>query len=92
MDPQLGLVHAGYMPRREKNAAPPQHFLRKWRRYRGFSLEAAAAEIGISHASLGRIERGKQDYTQPYLERLAWLYKCTPSDLLSRDPTKAVAA
>lgn len=92
MDAQTGAVHDPYMPRREKNATPPQHFLRKWRKLRGFSIAEAAAEIGISHASLGRIERGKQEYTQAYLERLAWLYKCTPSDLLSRDPTKAIAA
>lgn len=87
MELQISPVHSVHMPKKANNP-PPRHFLRKWRQHRKMSLESAAHAIGISHASLGRIERGVQDYTGEYLEALAWLYKCTPLDLLGTDPTR----
>ena len=50
------------------------NYLRQWREFRKISIAAAAAEIGISHSQLSRIERGKQEYRQSYLESLARLY------------------
>lgn len=83
MDGPKRHVHYAYMA---KKAARPQHFLREWRKYRGFSLEVAASAIGITHATLSRIERGKLPYNQIQLEGLAHLYQCTTAELLSRDP------
>lgn len=68
--------------------------IRAWRKKRGLSLRELAnrleSEPGgepiISHASIGRIETGKQPYSQEILEALAVALNCTPADLLERDP------
>ncbi len=41
----------------------------------------------MSHAQLGRIERGLQPYNQALLEALADLYRTDPASLIMRDPT-----
>lgn len=70
-------------------------FIREWREYRGLSLRRLADRVEldgptetISHASLGRIEKGDQPYSQPILEALAHALSCSVIDLLSVDPTK----
>lgn len=76
---------------RLKPARPP-HFLREWRTYREMTLEAVAERVGeitgegLTHASLSRIERGKQPYKQPQLEALAEIYGTDPGSLLMRNP------
>lgn len=52
-------------------AAPPAHRIRAWRQERGLTLEALAAEIGMSHANLGRIERGLVPLGEEHLAALA---------------------
>jgi len=52
------------------------------------TLERAGEAVELSHAQLGRIERGLQPYNQGLLEALAVLYKTTPASLIMRDPTK----
>lgn len=42
----------------------------------------------MSHAQLGRIERGLQGYKQELLEALAELYRTDVASLIMRDPTK----
>lgn len=72
-------------------------YIHEWRKFRGLSLRALAdrtelepgGELLISHASLGRIERGLQPYSQPILEALATALDCEPQDLLSVNPMKA---
>lgn len=88
MDAQIYEVHDAYMARKEKKASQPKHFIKKWRKYRGYTLEALAADVGSTHATLSRIERGLSPYSQEILEKLAWALKCTPADLLARDPTR----
>ena len=51
------------------------------------TLEGAGEAVGMSHAQLGRIERGLQPYNQALLEALAELYRTEPASLLMRDPT-----
>lgn len=70
-------------------------FIREWREYRGLSLRRLADRIdtdgdddALSHASIGRIEQGKQPYSQPILEALAEALQVSVVDLLSVDPTK----
>jgi transcriptional regulator with XRE-family HTH domain len=46
-------------------------FIRQWRKHRGYNLEQLAEMVGITHASLSRIERGLQPYGQALLEALA---------------------
>lgn len=52
------------------------------------TLERAGEAVEMSHAQLGRIERGLQPYNQELLEALAELYRTTPASLIMRDPTK----
>ena len=74
----------------------PGHYIREWREYRHLSLRrlvnrlegSPGGEPLISHASLGRIEQGKQPYSQPILEALAAALNCTVSDLLEVNPLK----
>jgi transcriptional regulator with XRE-family HTH domain len=43
--------------------------------------------LGITHASLSRIERGLQPYNQPLLEGLAEHLNTDTASLLMRDPS-----
>lgn len=73
------------------------HFLREWRRAKGYSLRSLAdklenvAKFEMSHANIGRIENGEQPYTEELLEALADIYRCKVVDLLSRKPEEATA-
>lgn len=52
--------------------------------------ERVADAIGkedFSHASVGRIENGKQPYSQPILEAMADALQTDVASLLMRDPT-----
>ena len=90
----LGSVHPVYMGKVISRLKPdrPPHFLREWRKHREMTLEAAAGAVGeitgdgFTHASLSRIERGKQPYSQPQLEALAAIYRTDPGSLLMRNP------
>jgi transcriptional regulator with XRE-family HTH domain len=60
--------------------------IRAWRKHRGRTLEQLAESIGVTHATLSRIERGKQPYSQPLLEALADALNTDAASLLIRDP------
>ena len=64
-----------------------RHFLREWRKFRGYTLENVAERIGMSHQNLGKIERGKVPYTEPLIEILADIYRTDRGSLIMRDPT-----
>ena len=64
------------VPRFKKRPAYRKTFIREWRQHRGLSLEVMAERVGekiggMTHASLSRIERGLQPYSQPILEAIA---------------------
>lgn len=61
-------------------------FLRQWRELRGLTLEDVGEAIGLSHAQIGRIERGLQPYNQGLLEALADLYATDVASLIMRNP------
>ena len=61
-------------------------YIKEWRRAAGMTLEALGAEIGMTHASLSRIEARKQPYSQGILEAIADVFGCKPEDLLSGPP------
>ena len=42
--------------------------------------------MGISQATLSRLERGLHPYDQDFLELAAEAYRCTPADLIVRNP------
>ena len=68
------------------NDPPSPTFIRQWREHRQLSLERLADRLGTTKASLSRIERGLQPYSQPLLEALAEALACAPADLLMRNP------
>lgn len=62
-------------------------FFKQWRIHRGLSQDRLAERLETSTASVSRIEKGVQPYTQDYLEALADALQTEPSSLLMRDPT-----
>jgi transcriptional regulator with XRE-family HTH domain len=62
-------------------------YFREWRKYRGYTLKAAAERSG----NLSAMERGAQGYTQDGLEALANAYLCEPAQLLSLDPEQLLS-
>ena len=90
-------VHTTYMAKnvttrfKEQDAYRRTH-IRQWRKFKGMSLEALAARVGektdgFTHASLSRIERGLQPYSQPVLEAIADALGTDVASLLMRDPS-----
>jgi transcriptional regulator with XRE-family HTH domain len=65
-----------------------RHFIKEWRVYRGLTQEQLADRIGVSKATLSRLESAKQPYTQDVLEALADAMNCEPADLIMRDPSR----
>lgn len=73
---------------RMAKAPPARHFLREWRKFRGYTLEAVADRVGMSHQNLGKIERGKVPYNETLLDILADIYRADRGSLIMRDPTQ----
>jgi transcriptional regulator with XRE-family HTH domain len=69
---------------------PVRHFIRSWRKHRGYTLEQLAEMIGVTHGALSQLERGAINYTQPMLEALAEALACEPADLIMRDPASEI--
>lgn len=55
--------------------------LKVWREYRGLTLRALAAEIGISSAAVSKIETGKSHPSVATLAKLAAALGCDMEDL-----------
>lgn len=70
--------------------------IRLWRKHRDLTLERLAARMqaifgddaafGTTPSNLSKVERGELPYSQPLLEALAVELRCTPADLLEREP------
>lgn len=67
--------------------ARPSHFVREWRKFRGYSQERLAEMVGVTHGAISQLETGKTHYTQAMLEALAEALMTEPASLLMRDPT-----
>lgn len=71
-------------------------YIKEWREKRGLSLrrlaerleETPGGDLLISHASIGRIEKGKQPYSQPVLEAIATALGVPAYMLLEVNPDK----
>lgn len=90
-------VHPVYMANRVSPRFKGQQrfrktFIRQWREHRDMTLETLAERVGtkiggMTHASLSRIERGLQPYSQAILEAIAdELTNGDVASLLMRDP------
>jgi transcriptional regulator with XRE-family HTH domain len=71
--------------------AEQRQFIKAWRKYRGLTQEQLAERIGIARSYLTKIERGDRRYDQPFLEAAAYALRCSPGDLITRDPTDSEA-
>jgi transcriptional regulator with XRE-family HTH domain len=69
-------------------APKARHFLREWRKFRGYTLEQAAERVGMTHQNLGKIERGKVPYNETLLDLLADIYRADKGSLIMRDPSR----
>lgn len=66
-------------------------YIRHWRKHRGYTLDQMVgrmAEIGVetTGATISRIERGQQPYSQDILEALAEALGVTVGDLIENNP------
>jgi len=73
----------------------PGHNIRAWRASKGLSLRRLANRLInddgsqiISYASLSRIEKGEQEYTQSVLEGIAAALGTDAGSLIMRNPTQ----
>ncbi len=74
-----------------KKAAPTKHYIKEWRRYRGLTQEQLAARLDMDRTTVSKIEGGKQEYSQGFLEATALALRCEPADLIMRDPMQPSA-
>lgn len=61
-------------------------FFKEWRKYRGHTQDELAALVGVSTSSISQLETGKQGFTDSTLIALAEALKCSPGELLIRNP------
>jgi transcriptional regulator with XRE-family HTH domain len=80
------MVERVHTLRMSKGKSSPRHFLRQWRKFRGYTLEHVAERVGMTHQNLGKIERGKVPYNEPLLDALAEIYRADRGSLIMRDP------
>lgn len=62
-------------------------YLRQWRKHRGYTQDRLAEMTGLSKGYVSQLEVGTRQYTQELLELFAENLRCTPADLIMRDPT-----
>lgn len=62
-------------------------YLRQWRKHRGYTQERLGEMVGLSKPYISQLETGERQYTQELLETLAEALRCSPPDLIMRDPS-----
>jgi transcriptional regulator with XRE-family HTH domain len=61
-------------------------FIRQWRQHRGLTQQQLADRLDTSPASISRLEKGDQPYSQETLEAIADALNCEPQDLIAAEP------
>lgn len=56
--------------------------MRKARLARGLTLEALAADVGLSYSYVGELERGRRNPTLKVVDRISKALQADPLDLL----------
>lgn len=69
----------------------PRFFFKEWRKHRGYTQETLADMIGVQPSTISQLETGKQGFTDSTLIALSEALKCSPGDLLMRNPLDADA-
>ena len=76
------------MPAKLKNTSdrhPSKLYLQEWLRKNDTTAEGLADRLNTSKSVISKLANGKQQYTQEWLERIAYVFNCAPTALL-RDP------
>ena len=55
--------------------------IRRWRKMSEIGIREAAAEIGVSHGTLSRVERGEPMQGETLAKILAWLFASEKSNV-----------
>jgi transcriptional regulator with XRE-family HTH domain len=66
------------------------NFVKAWREYRQLTQDQLAEATDISPAQISKIENGQAKFSHDSLYRLARALKCSPADLIARNPTKGL--
>ena len=82
------VYYRGMVKRRRRGKAKLT-FIREWRKHRKLNQEELAKQAGVTQETISRLETGGIRYTQELLEDVAVALRCTPADLISRDPSGA---
>lgn len=70
----------------------PQHHLRAWREFRGFTQDGLAAEVGTTGSVIHLLENGQRGLSDKWLRRLAKPLKTMPGAILDYDPNTVPTA
>lgn len=65
----------------------PDHFVREWREFMGWSQEELGEMASVHYTTIGRIETGKRKLKTRFLRQLAEIFGVLPSALLEVDPS-----
>lgn len=76
------------MPAKEKTTSsrrPSKLYLQAWLKKKDITAENLAERLNTSKSVISKLATGRQQYTQEWLERIAFAFDCEPVALL-RDP------
>ena len=80
------------MPKRiTKNSPRSRHFLKEWRKHRGYNQTQLAEMIGTSVGNLSRIETLQQQYTQDFMDLACEALNIDMPSILMRNPLEPEA-
>lgn len=69
----------------DENRYPSKLYLHEWLRKKELTAEALAEKLNTSKSVISKLANGRQQYTQEWLERMAFVFNCQPTALL-RNP------
>jgi ribosome-binding protein aMBF1 (putative translation factor) len=92
--PRFVVGNLAAMTKHDRRPARPRrqwrkHFVREWRHFRGMTQDQLAEAVGLTKATVSRIETGDIAYTRDFLEAAADALGTHPGILLMRAPMPA---
>lgn len=71
----------------DETNARPNHYLREWRNFMGWSQEELAQMADVHLSKISRIENGKRELKAGFLQKLAGIFQAPASALLEVNPS-----
>lgn len=69
--------------------AQQRHYIKEWRKHQGLNQEQLAERMGVTQSFVSKIERFQQSPDLGFLELAAEVLRCSPADLIERDPSQS---